>query len=146
MAGASGRLQNRHMRSLLRASLPVLALPLALALTACGDDELADAPASTSTGSAATSPGVEDIDTFDEGLDQALSSTSLETIADALDRVLDTVAGYEIDGNAITLLAVGSSEGSSICTIAGTVLGSFEIPEGTTLAVEFDDGTVECPV
>jgi hypothetical protein len=60
--------------------------------------------------------------------------------------VLDNVSGYEIDGNEITLFAEGSSESSSVCTIAGTVLGSFDIPEGTTLTVEFDDGDIACDI
>lgn len=146
MAIGTAGLHTPGMRPLLRASVPALLLPLALAVTACGGD---DEPATTSGGSSAgddSSPSAEELDELDTTIDDVLASTPLETIASSIDTVLDTVNGYVIDGDSITLLAEGSSESSSVCTIAGTVLGSFDVPEGTTLEVEFDDGTVACDI
>ena len=128
--------------------LPALVLVLAGSLSACGgDDEPADG-GSGSNGSASSpdGPSDEELDALDEGIDEALSSTPLDTIASSIDSVLDNVSGYEINGDEITLFAEGSSESSSVCAIAGTVLGSFDIPEGTTLTVEFDDGDVACDI
>jgi|GEM_PF-2282229 len=146
MAIGTAGLQTRRMRPLLRASVPALLLPLTLALTACGGD---DEPGTTSDRSSAgdgSSPSAEELGELDTAIDDVLASTPLDTIASSIDTVLDNVNGYVIDGDAITLLAEGSSESSSVCTIAGTVLGSFDIPEGTTLEVEFDDGTIACDI
>ncbi|CAN5416411.1 hypothetical protein BH09ACT12_BH09ACT12_14400 [soil metagenome] len=136
--------------------LATAALTLALAgsLTACGDDDPAGtgsgSTGSDDTGAAAStssSPSAEDVDALEEGIDQALASTSLDTIAGSIQSVLDSVSGYAIDGDHLILFADSGSPGSSsICVIAGTVVGSFDVPEGTTVSVEFPEGTEECSI
>lgn len=153
------------MRLRPRASVPALLLPLALGLTGCGgDDQPAPAASATSDAEPAPAPAAptdlepagtaadaatdaDDLGALTEGFEEALGDSTLDSIAYAIDVALDSIDGYEIDGDAITLLAdEGSPGSSSVCIIASTVLGSFTVPDGTTVTVEYPDGTEECAV
>lgn len=129
-------LRSRSFRSL----LPVLALSLAVPLSACGGDDSAEQETDPSP---AADADAGDLDELTEDADDAFGG-DLDTIAGAIDSVLDSVTGYTIDGTEIVLQSSEDPDSTSLCTIAGTVLGSFTIPEGTVLTVEHPGGTSEC--
>jgi hypothetical protein len=120
-----------------RPLLPVLALSIAVMLNACGGDE-EPAPADPV-------PAVDDDrDPLADGVDDALGDASLDLIASAVDSALGSVDGYEVEGDAITLLDDGSSvDPTLVCAVAGTTLSSFDVPDGTTLTVQYPDGSSE---
>ncbi|EFQ81908.1 hypothetical protein HMPREF0063_12920 [Aeromicrobium marinum DSM 15272] len=107
---------------------------LALTLAACGDDPV-DVPVASDTsesGGAGAPTSLGDID------------TGLDTLGFALETAMGNVAGYSVDGTTLKIRVEESSELSSACLIISTVVSSLTVPDGTSVEVEFDDGTEVC--
>lgn len=136
------------------AALSALVLTLAVCVSACGgDDDPAPSASSGSTGSSGSSgttapsgsdPAPGPVEGTDVVPDVAANPTT-DIIASSIETVMEDVTGYEIDGDAITMMVDGpKSSAGSKCVIATSVLDSFEVPEATTITFQYSDGSETC--
>lgn len=131
-------------RTIRRTTLGVAAALTTLALTGCGGDD-AGGGASPEVDTAVDSTSSGD---SGDAEPRGPISVGLDTLGYAIEAVMGNVEGYEVDGSTLRI-RIGEDFDeylSSECTIISTVAASTDVPDGSTIELEYDDGVQPCEI
>lgn len=130
-------------RTIRRTTLGVAAALTTLALTGCGGDD-AGGGASPEVDTAVDSAP-------SGGSETALPggfSVGLDTLGYAIEAVMGNVEGYEVDGSTLRIRIGEDFDDylSAECTIISTVAASTDVPDGSSIELEYDNGVQPCEI